>query len=124
MQGVFDLSINLSIMPSNFALESLVLRCLGPPASAVMNGRLISVSFVVESSILAFSAASFSRCRAILSLERSMPCSFLKSATNQSMITWSRLSPPRCVSPLVALTSTTLSPTSRIEISKVPPPKS
>ena len=32
--------------------------CFGPVASAVMNGRLISVSTTVESSILAFSAAS------------------------------------------------------------------
>ena len=40
------------------------------------------------------------------------------------MTLWSRLSPPRCPSPFVALTSITLSPTSRIEISKVPPPKS
>ena len=33
-------------------------RCLGPDASAVTNGRLICVSCVVESSTLAFSAAS------------------------------------------------------------------
>ena len=33
----------------------------GPVASAVTNGKLISVSLVVDSSILAFSAASFSR---------------------------------------------------------------
>jgi hypothetical protein len=37
---------------------------------------------------------------------------------------WSKLSPPRWVSPLVDFTSTTPSPTSRIEMSKVPPPKS
>src|SRR5947207_1118287 len=37
-----------------------------------MNGRLISVSIICESSILAFSAASFSRCSAILSLLRSI----------------------------------------------------
>ena len=48
--------------------------------SAVMNGRLISVSSSVESSILAFSAASFRRCSAIWSFERSMPFSFLNSA--------------------------------------------
>jgi hypothetical protein len=34
--------------------------CFGPLASAVINGRLISVDVVEESSILAFSAASFS----------------------------------------------------------------
>ena len=33
-----------------------------------------------DSSILAFSAASFRRCRASLSLRRSMPCSFLNSS--------------------------------------------
>ena len=41
------------------------------------------------------------------SLLRSMPSLFLNSAMIHSMIRWSRLSPPRCVSPLVALTSTT-----------------
>ena len=87
-------------------------------------GRLISVSSVVQSSHFAFSAASFSRCSAILSFERSIPWSFLNSATIQSITRWSRLSPPRWVSPFVAFTSTTPSPTSRIEMSKVPPPKS
>ena len=100
------------------------MRCLGPLASAVTKGRLISVSIVVESSCFAFSAASFRRWSAILSFDRSMPWSFLNSATIQSMTRWSRLSPPRWVSPLVALTSTTPSPTSSTEMSKVPPPKS
>ena len=98
--------------------------CFGPAASAVMNGRLTSVSSVVESSILAFSAASLRRCMAIGSFERSIPWSFLNSASSQSTILWSMLSPPRCVSPFVDFTSTTPSPTSRIEMSKVPPPKS
>ena len=49
-------------------------------ASAVMKGRLISVCVADDSSILAFSAASFRRCRASLSLRRSMPCSFLNSS--------------------------------------------
>ena len=43
-----------------------------------MNGRLTLLLIVVESSILAFSAASLSRCRAILSLLRSMPLSLLE----------------------------------------------
>ena len=38
----------------------------------VMNGRLIPVSCTLESSIFAFSAASFRRCSAILSLRRSI----------------------------------------------------
>ena len=53
-----------------------------------------------------------------------MPWSFLNSATSQSITSWSMSSPPRWVSPLVDTTSTTFSPTSRIEMSKVPPPKS
>ena len=42
----------------SFARVSFISRCFGPLASAVMNGRLICVSCVVESSIFAFSAAS------------------------------------------------------------------
>ena len=113
-----------SIIDSNLARVSFTLRCLGPVWSAVRKGRLISVSMVLESSIFAFSAASLSRWRTILSLLTSMPESFLNSVISQSMIRWSMLSPPRWVSPLVASTSTTFSPTSRMEMSKVPPPKS
>src|SRR2546428_4977057 len=40
------------------------------------------------------------------------------------MMRWSKSSPPRKVSPLVDLTSNTPSPTVRIEISNVPPPRS
>ena len=109
---------------SSLARVIFIRRCLGPEASAVMKGRLISVSIVVDSSILAFSAASLSRWRAILSRERSMPDSFLNSPTSQSWTRWSMSSPPRWVSPLVDLTSTTPSPTSRMEMSNVPPPKS
>src|SRR5258708_40367227 len=60
---------------SNLARVSDMLRCLGPDWSAVMNGRLRSVDMVDDSSIFAFSAASFRRCRAILSFDRSMPWS-------------------------------------------------
>ncbi len=126
LQGSTERSIRSPTNCSSFARVSLRTRCLGPVASAVTNGRLISVSTVVESSILAFSAASFSRCRAIsLPFEpRSSPSSCLNSAISHSTIRWSRLSPPRWVSPLVDFTSITPSPTSRMEISNVPPPKS
>jgi len=40
------------------------------------------------------------------------------------MMRWSKSSPPRNVSPFVAFTSKTPSPISRIEMSKVPPPRS
>ena len=109
---------------SNFARDSFSCRCFGPDASAVMNGRLISVSITEESSIFAFSAPSFSRWRTVRSFDRSIPWSFLNSAMIHSISRWSMLSPPRCVSPFVDFTSTTLSPTSRMEMSKVPPPKS
>jgi hypothetical protein len=71
-------------MASNLARDRRVLRCLGPDASAVMKGRLISVSFKASSSRLAFSAASRTRCMAMRSLEMSTPLSFLNSATIHS----------------------------------------
>ncbi len=112
------------IICSSLARVSCFCRCLGPEASAVRKGRLMVVSCTLESSILACSAASLRRCTTILSLATSMPVSFLNSAMSQSITRWSTSSPPRCVSPLVEMTWTTLSPTSRMEMSKVPPPKS
>ena len=123
-QGPSTLSTRSSTSASSFARVSLMFICLGPPASAVMKGRLTSVSMAVDSSILAFSAASLRRCRAILSLRMSMPWSFLNSVARNSMSRWSKSSPPRWVSPLVDLTSKTPSPSSRIEMSNVPPPRS
>ena len=99
-------------------------RCLGPSEVAVMNGRLIWVSWTEESSILAFSAASLRRCMAILSLERSTPSVSLNVLTSQSMTLSSQSSPPRWVLPEVDLTSKTPSPISRTDTSKVPPPRS
>ena len=89
-----------------------------------MKGRLISVVDVLESSIFAFSAASFRRWSAIRSLERSTPWSFLNSSESQSITRWSKSSPPRCVSPFVLRTSKTPSDSSRMLMSKVPPPRS
>src|SRR5882724_10943471 len=64
------------------------------------------------------------RCRASGCLRKSIPLSFLNSSRIQSMIRPSQSSPPRWVSPLVALTSNTPSPISSTEISNVPPPRS
>ena len=97
---------------------------MGPDASAVMNGRLMSVCIVELSSIFAFSAASLRRWSAIASADRSIPWSRRNSSTSQLMRRWSKSSPPRCVSPFVAFTSKTPSPSSRIEMSYVPPPRS
>ena len=126
LHGPMERSMMSFTISSSLPRVSVFTRCFGPLASAVMNGRLISVCIVVDSSILARSAASRRRCRAIsLPLSRRFrPSSFLNSSMSQSTMRWSMLSPPRCVSPLVDFTSMTPSPTSRIEISKVPPPKS
>jgi molecular chaperone DnaK (HSP70) len=47
-----------SVSCSNLALVRFMLRCLGPVASAVIKGRLISVDVLPESSHFAFSAPS------------------------------------------------------------------
>ena len=124
LQGVIVAWINLSANCSNCALVKVLTKCFGPDAVAVTYGKLISVCVDEESSTFAFSAASFNLCKAIGSFLKSMFSSFLNSSANQSIITWSKSSPPKCVSPFVDFTSNTPSPKSRIEISKVPPPKS
>ena len=86
LQGPTVLCSKSSISCSSFERLRRKERCFGPDASAVINGRLISVSSVDESSIFAFSAASLSRCNAIRSLERSIPWSLTNSSMIQSMI--------------------------------------
>ncbi len=110
--------------PSNCDRLRRVSMCLGPSALAVIKGRLISVLATPDSSILAFSAASVSRCSAWRSLRRSMPSFSKNSSASQSTILVSKLVPPSWVSPEVERTSNTPSPTSRIDTSKVPPPRS
>ena len=63
---------------SSLARVSEAWRCFGPSSSAAMKGRLMSVSSHEDSSCLARSAASLSRCSAILSERRSMPCVVLE----------------------------------------------
>ena len=63
-------SISSSTSASSLARVSLMFRCFGPDASAVMYGRLMSVCVLLDSSILAFSAASFRRCSASTSLRQ------------------------------------------------------
>lgn len=94
-QGSKLLSIKSADSCSNLALLSVMLRCLGPDASAVTKGRFTSVWLTVDSSFFTFSAASFMRCSAILSCVRSMPDSFLNSSHIQSITLWSISSPPR-----------------------------
>ena len=57
-------STRSAVSCSNVERMSVVTRCLGPVASAVMKGRLTCVWVTDESSTLAFSAASNRRCSA------------------------------------------------------------
>ena len=78
--GLMVLFIKSPIIASNLALESFIVKCFGPDWSAVINGRFISVSVLLDNSIFAFSAASFKRCRANLSCLKSIALSFLNSS--------------------------------------------
>ena len=122
--GMVVLSTRSCVNSSNLARVKFISKCFGPSAVAVMKGKLMFVVVAAESSFLAFSAASFNLWRAILSVERSTPSAFLNSSSIQSVIFWSKSSPPRRLSPLVARTSITPSPISMIDTSNVPPPKS
>src|SRR5699024_11979531 len=55
-----------------------------------INGKEICVWLTPDKSFFAFSAASFKRCVAILSWDKSMPFSLRNSATIQSIIFWSK----------------------------------
>ncbi len=61
LQGPMVRVIRSSTKLSSFARVNLMFKCFGPEASAVINGRFTSVCRELESSIFAFSAASFSR---------------------------------------------------------------
>jgi len=73
----------------------------------VIKGKFITVVPMLESSILAFSAASRRRWRAILSRERSIFLVLGKEIIHCT-IQLSKSSPPRWLFPAVALTSNTL----------------
>ena len=104
LHGFLVLSISPLTKDSNFDRLSVMFKCFAPEASAVMKGRLSSVWDVDDSSIFAFSAASRSRCSASRSLERSILSVLLNSATKKSSRALSKSSPPKKVSPFVALT--------------------
>ena len=84
-----------SVIFSNSARLKVFCKCFGPVASAVMNGRLMSVVVWFEREIFAFSAASRSLWSAMLSFERSIPVSFLKPSMSQLTMRRSQSSPPR-----------------------------
>ena len=67
---------------SSLARVTLSSRFFAPDeGSCEMNGRLMSVSITVDSSILAFSEASLIRVIAVVSADRSTPSFFLNSST-------------------------------------------
>ena len=94
-QGVLVLEIRSETNCSSLDLLKDMTKCLGPDESAVIKGKLISVCVVVLSSIFAFSAASRSLCKAIRSVLRSILCSLRNSSQIQSIILWSKSSPPK-----------------------------
>ena len=59
LRGSRLLSTKSSTRDSNLALVILWTKCFGPELSAVIYGKLTSVCSDEDSSILAFSAASF-----------------------------------------------------------------
>ena len=97
--------------------------CSGPSLFVVIKGKDIFVFCNPDNSHLAFSAASVNLCRACLSLLRSILCLARNFFASQSTIFESKLFPPSCVSPHVALTSNTPLDIFNNETSNVPPPK-
>ena len=73
--------INESANSSNLERVKLISKCNGPFSPAEMNGNEIWVWETPDKSFLAFSAASFNLCNAILSCDKSTPFSFLNSET-------------------------------------------
>ena len=112
---------------ANSSNSSLVMRWRKSLPSANYETR-ISVLVSLESSHLAFSQAYRSLYIANLFSGvytlRSMSKLFLNSVTHLSMRTLSKSRPPRNGFPLVASTEMSPEETSRIEISRVPPPRS
>mmetsp|Transcript_11027 Transcript_11027/g.23200 ORF Transcript_11027/g.23200 Transcript_11027/m.23200 type:complete len:231 (-) Transcript_11027:1170-1862(-) len=89
-----------------------------PPTSSPMSISTVSLE---ESSRFVFSAARLALAVVFSSPDRPF---FFSSASNQSERQLSKSSPPRCVSPPVAFTSTMPPSMESTETSKVPPPKS
>src|SRR5699024_9272560 len=117
-------STSSAVSSSNLALVNDNSKCNGPASPAVINGNEICVCDTPDKSFFAFSAASFKRCVAILSCDKSIPFSLRNSCTIYSIIFSSKSSPPKRLSPAVEITSNVPSPISKIETSNVPPPRS
>ena len=92
------------------------------PQSSTRKGISICVVACSDSASFAASDASSSRRRAKPS--SGLPCSLTNLSSSHEAMHWSQSLPPRRGSPEEATTSTTPLPTSRMETSKVPPPRS
>jgi len=79
------------------------MKCFGPEASAVKNGKLTSVCVDCDNYILAFYAASLNLWIAVLSFDTSIPDCFLNYCKRWSWTIPSTSYPPHAVSPFVAL---------------------
>ena len=94
-------STRCAVSSLNFARVSVTSRCFGPVASAVIYGRLMLVEVTPDSSILAFSAASFKSLHGdLVAADRSTPSVRLELADQVHFMTHSsKSSPPRRVLP-------------------------
>ncbi|OPZ47562.1 MAG: hypothetical protein BWY91_03324 [bacterium ADurb.BinA028] len=128
--GALQRSSRSLVSCSNWARLIVSSRWIGPFSLIERYCRLIVAEVELDSSFLACSAASRRRCMAILSLDRSTPVLFFTVESRWVTMRSSQSSPPRRLSPLVALTWIVLKPssgslpTSRRDTSNVPPPRS
>ena len=100
--------------------------CTGCPSAMEMKWRLTWVCWVPDNSILAFSAASFNRDMACLSLDRSMPV-FLEFAHHPIDDLVVEIIATELLFPAVAFTSISRPAVDFVNLSTeidVPPPKS
>ena len=104
LKGFLVRSSRSEVICSNCAREMVSSRLRGPSAVSVRYGSWMLALVWLDSSFLACSAASFRRCLAILSVDRSTPCSSLNFLIRWSTMRWSQSSPPRRLSPEVART--------------------
>ena len=93
--GINVRSTKCLVISSNLARVNVASKCNGPAGPAEINGKLICVCITPLKSFFAFSAASFKRCIAIGSFDKSIALSFLNVSTIQSTNTLSKSSPPK-----------------------------
>ena len=125
LHGSIVARINLSASCSNLARVRVITRCCGIPSTGMMYGRLISVEVELDSSIFAFSAASFQTLqghRIFAQVDVMLFFELVGHPVDNHVV--------EVVASEVRVAvgrfhfGITPSPSSRIEISNVPPPRS